>query len=74
MAVFGVAPKTARSAPVPGRSNVAKQAVIGFAKARRRLDIAVAGDGHTPPALVHPKPPLAGSLPPATLAHGISFL
>jgi hypothetical protein len=38
-----------RSAPVPGRSNVAKQAGIGLAKARRRSCIAVAGDGHTPP-------------------------
>ena len=49
VAVFGVAPKTARSAPVPGRSNAAKQAVIGLANARRSLDIAVAEDGHTPP-------------------------
>ena len=40
--------KTTRSAPVPGRSNVANQGGIGLARAYRRLDIAVAGDGHTP--------------------------
>jgi len=49
VAVFGIAPKTARSAPVPGRCNVAKQAVIGLANAHCRLDIAAAEDGHTPP-------------------------
>ncbi len=41
-----------RSALVPGRSSVAKQAGIGLAKARRRSCIAVAGDGHTPPSIL----------------------
>jgi len=41
-----------RSAPVPGRGNVAKQAGIGLAKARRRSCNAVAGDGHTPPSIL----------------------
>ena len=45
-----------RSAPVPGRSNVAKQAVAGFANARCSLGIAVAGDGHTPSAVARPQP------------------
>ena len=51
-----------RSAPVPGRSNVAQPSGIGLAKACRRLDIAAAGDGRAPPAFVHPKLPLAARL------------
>ena len=64
VAVFGVAPKTARSAPVPGRSNVAKQAVIGLADAHRRLSIAVAGT-----ATLRPRSSTSNRLWPV-LAHG----
>jgi hypothetical protein len=39
-----------RSAPVPGRSNVAEPAVIGLTGARSSQDIAAAGDGRTPPS------------------------
>jgi hypothetical protein len=42
--------KSARSAPVPGRSNVANQPVIETSKAHRRPSLAAAGDGHAPPA------------------------
>jgi hypothetical protein len=42
--------KSARSAPVPGRSNIANQAVIETSKAHRRPSLAAAGDGHAPPA------------------------
>src|ERR1039458_10387393 len=45
-----------RSAPVPGRSNVAKPSGIGLANARCRLDIAAAGDGRAPPAAARPLP------------------
>ena len=41
--------KSARSAPVPGRSNVANQAAIETSNAHRRPFLAAAGDGHTPP-------------------------
>jgi hypothetical protein len=44
--------KLARSAPVPGRSNVANQAVIETSKAHRRPSLAAAGDGHTPPLIL----------------------
>jgi len=40
-----------RSAPVPGRSNVAGQTVIGLNGARSSQDIAAAGDGRTPPSI-----------------------
>ena len=42
-------PERVRSAPVPGRCNVAKRTGDRLQKAHRRLDIAVAGDGHAPP-------------------------
>jgi hypothetical protein len=42
--------KSARSAPVPGRSNVANQAAIETSKAHRRPSLAAAGDGRAPPA------------------------
>jgi hypothetical protein len=41
--------KLTRSAPVPGRSNVANQAVLGTSNAHRRPFLAAAGDGCTPP-------------------------
>jgi hypothetical protein len=41
-----------RSAPVSGRSNVAKQTVIGLTGAFSRQDIAAAGDGRTPPSIL----------------------
>jgi hypothetical protein len=41
-----------RSAPVPGRSNVANQAVIETSKAHRHPSLAAAGDGHTPPSIL----------------------
>jgi len=44
--------KSARSAPVPGRSNVANQAVIEISKAHRRPFLAAAGDGRTPPSIL----------------------
>jgi len=43
--------KSARSAPVPGRSNVANQAAIGTSKAHRHPSLAAAGDGRTPPSI-----------------------
>jgi hypothetical protein len=43
--------KSARSAPVPGRSNIANQAVIETFKAHRRPSLAAAGDGRTPPSI-----------------------
>jgi len=44
--------KSARSAPVPGRSNVANQAAIETSKSHRRPSLAAAGDGHTPPSIL----------------------